>query len=42
MKFILKNQSQKGCGSKVIENLAKDLRKEFPNMKGLSLRTLDI
>ncbi|WP_197053944.1 PDDEXK nuclease domain-containing protein [Cetobacterium sp. ZWU0022] len=39
-KIILKNQSQKGWGSKIIENLAEDLRKEFPNMKGLSLRNL--
>ena len=39
-KIILKNQSQKGWRSKIIENLAEDLRKEFPNMKGLSLRNL--
>lgn len=39
-KTILKNQSQKGWGAKIIENLAEDLRKEFPSMKGLSLRNL--
>ncbi len=39
-KIILKKQSQKGWGGKIIENLAEDLRKKFSNMKGLSLRNL--
>lgn len=37
---ILKRQKQEGWGAKVIENISKDLRKEFPEMKGLSSRNL--
>lgn len=37
---ILLKQKQDGWGSKVIENLSKDLMKEFPEMKGLSTRNL--
>ena len=37
---ILQQQQQEGWGSKVIDRLAKDLRKEFPDMKGLSLTNL--
>lgn len=37
---ILKRQDKEGWGSKVIENISKDLRKEFPEMKGLSARNL--
>jgi predicted nuclease of restriction endonuclease-like (RecB) superfamily len=39
-KQILERQKQEGWGSKVIENISKDLRKEFPEMKGLSTRNL--
>ena len=37
---ILERQKAEGWGSKVIENISKDLRKEFPEMKGLSARNL--
>ncbi|MGD0951213.1 MAG: DUF1016 N-terminal domain-containing protein [Methanotrichaceae archaeon] len=37
---ILKRQQEEGLGSKVIERLAQDLRKEFPEMKGLSPHNL--
>jgi predicted nuclease of restriction endonuclease-like (RecB) superfamily len=37
---ILDRQSQEGWGSKVIENISKDLSAEFPEMKGLSARNL--
>lgn len=37
---ILERQKTDGWGSKVIENISKDLRKEFPEMKGLSTRNL--
>jgi predicted nuclease of restriction endonuclease-like (RecB) superfamily len=37
---ILAQQQQKGWGSKVIERLAKDLKREFPDMKGFSTRNL--
>lgn len=37
---ILELQTQEGWGSKVVENLSKDLRKEFPEMTGLSPRNL--
>jgi predicted nuclease of restriction endonuclease-like (RecB) superfamily len=37
---ILARQQQQGWGAKVIERLAKDLRKEFPEMKGFSPRNL--
>ncbi len=37
---ILERQKQEGWGTKVIENISKDLRKEFPEMKGLSARNL--
>jgi predicted nuclease of restriction endonuclease-like (RecB) superfamily len=37
---ILVQQQQKGWGSKVIERLAKDLKREFPTMKGVSTRNL--
>ena len=39
-KIILENQNREGWGAKVIEKLAEDLRKEFPQMKGISLRNL--
>lgn len=39
-KLFLKTSHKKDGGSKIIENLAEDLRKEFPNMKGVSLRNL--
>ncbi|MBD2054476.1 DUF1016 domain-containing protein [Oculatella sp. FACHB-28] len=37
---ILARQQQQGWGAKVIERLAKDLRKEFPEMRGFSPRNL--
>lgn len=37
---ILKQQEHEGWGSKVIDRLANDLRREFPDMKGLSRRNL--
>ena len=37
---ILTKQQVEGWGAKVIENISKDLRQEFPEMKGLSSRNL--
>lgn len=37
---ILERQKEERWGSKVIENISKDLRKEFPEMKGLSAQNL--
>jgi predicted nuclease of restriction endonuclease-like (RecB) superfamily len=37
---ILQRQATEGWGSKVVERLAKDLRAEFPEMKGLSRTNL--
>ena len=37
---ILRSQQTEGWGTKVIERLARDLRKEFPDMSGLSPRNL--
>lgn len=37
---ILNRQQQQGWGAKVIDNLADDLRKAFPEMKGFSSRNL--
>ena len=37
---ILARQAAQGWGSKVIDRLAADLRKEFPEMKGFSSRNL--
>lgn len=37
---ILKQQQEEGWGSKVIDRLSSDLRSEFPDMKGLSVRNL--
>ncbi len=37
---ILNRQQQQGWGTKVIDNLATDLRKAFPDMKGFSSRNL--
>ena len=37
---ILRQQSEQGWGTKVIEQLSKDLRSEFPEMKGFSTRNL--
>ena len=38
--FILENQNVTGWGSKIIENLSKDIKKEFPELKGFSTRNL--
>lgn len=37
---ILNRQQQQGWGAKIIDNLAADLRKAFPQMKGFSSRNL--
>lgn len=37
---ILKRQEREGWGAKVIDRLSVDLRREFPDMKGLSPRNL--
>ena len=37
---IIKSQAKHGWGAKVIERLSKDLRSEFPEMKGFSTRNL--
>jgi len=37
---ILSRQQQKGWGAKVIERLAQDLKREFPDMSGFSPRNL--
>jgi predicted nuclease of restriction endonuclease-like (RecB) superfamily len=39
-KEILSNQQQEGWGSKVIDRLAKDLKREFPDVKGFSRSNL--
>jgi predicted nuclease of restriction endonuclease-like (RecB) superfamily len=39
-KQILEQQSRQGWGAKVVPQLAKDLRLEFPDMQGLSKRNL--
>lgn len=37
---ILNAQQQEGWGAKIIDQLSKDLRSEFPDMKGFSVRNL--
>ena len=37
---ILDRQKQEGWGTKVIDNISKDLRKEFPEMRGLSYQNI--
>jgi predicted nuclease of restriction endonuclease-like (RecB) superfamily len=37
---ILRQQKNEGWGAKVIDRLAADLKSEFPDMKGLSLRNI--
>lgn len=37
---ILESQEQHGWGAKIIEQLSKDLRSEFPDIKGFSPRNL--
>ena len=39
-KKILERQNDEGWGTKVIENISNDLRKEFPEMKGLSYQNI--
>ena len=39
-KEILNRQNKYGWGSKIIDNLSKDLTLSFPNMKGFSVRNL--
>lgn len=38
---ILERQEREGWGAKVIEQLSKDLRSDFPEMKGFSVRNLN-
>jgi predicted nuclease of restriction endonuclease-like (RecB) superfamily len=38
--IIIKTQQEEGWGSKFIQRLSKDLREEFPDMKGFSERNL--
>jgi len=38
--YILENQQKEGWGAKIIQLLSKDLKKEFPTMKGFSERNL--
>lgn len=40
-KEILERQSQEGWGAKVVSRLAKDLKAEFPDMKGFSSRNIN-
>ncbi len=37
---ILQRQEEQGWGAKIIDQLAADLRREFPDMTGLSVRNL--
>jgi predicted nuclease of restriction endonuclease-like (RecB) superfamily len=37
---IIQNQQAEGWGAKIIEKLSTDLKKEFPELKGLSARNL--
>lgn len=39
-KEILAQQEERGWGSKVIQRLAKDLKREFPDMRGFSRSNL--
>jgi len=39
-RMILENQQKEGWGAKIIDNLSKDLNKEFPELKGFSPRNL--
>ena len=39
-KIILEKQAQQGWGAKIIDNLAKDLARNFPDSKGFSVRNL--
>lgn len=39
-KKIFKKQEKEGWGTKIIDNLAKDLKQAFPQMKGFSTRNL--
>ena len=39
-KSILKKQEEEGWGTKVIDRMAKDLKKAFPEMSGLSPRNI--
>lgn len=38
--YILANQHQKGWGAKVIDLMATDIKKEFPELKGFSARNM--
>ena len=38
--IILKFQDKEGWGSKVIDNISKEIKNEFPDLKGFSTRNL--
>ncbi len=38
--YIVTNQNSEGWGAKIIDTLSKDLQKEFPKLKGFSVRNL--
>jgi len=38
--IILRNQEKEGWGTKIIGNLSKDIKNEFPDLKGFSERNL--
>lgn len=40
-KMIIEQQTQKGWGAKIIDKLAQDLSKSFPDTKGFSVRNLN-
>ncbi|MCU0569425.1 MAG: DUF1016 N-terminal domain-containing protein [Oculatellaceae cyanobacterium Prado106] len=37
---ILERQREEGWGAKIVEKIARDLKKEFPNVQGFSARNL--
>jgi predicted nuclease of restriction endonuclease-like (RecB) superfamily len=39
-KIVLEQQNKAGWGAKIIDNLSKDLKVEFPDMQGLSTRNI--
>jgi predicted nuclease of restriction endonuclease-like (RecB) superfamily len=41
-RLIVERQSREGWGAKVIDRLARDLRKSFPGMQGFSTRNLHL
>ncbi len=39
-KEIVKKQESHNCGKAIVENLSKDLQKDFPGVQGFSVRNL--